>query len=133
MSLNGTIGAVTDALNRAGVAWAAGGSVLLREYGLAAEPNDLDILVALPDAAASHEALRRLGQWERGAAKAPFRTAHFTGIGSAGTMWRLWPASASSTKRVCSTFRSTAAPLQQSGVEAGYLSRCWRTGGCCTL
>jgi hypothetical protein len=76
--LNDTIAAVHRALQRRGVVWAVGGSVLLRERGLdVATPNDLDILVPFPEAEASHEALRELGEWERGEPKAPFCTRHF--------------------------------------------------------
>lgn len=49
---------IAGALNESGVMWCVGASVLLHQYGLAENPHDIDLLVALPDA---ERAAARLG------------------------------------------------------------------------
>jgi hypothetical protein len=68
---------VAAAFNEAGVRWAIGGSALLRRIGFPETPNDLDVMVALSDADAAHEALQKLGVWERGEPKPPFASRCF--------------------------------------------------------
>ncbi|HEU4965243.1 MAG TPA: hypothetical protein VFV52_15550 [Bacilli bacterium] len=69
--------AIAHALEKEKVVWALGGSLMLQQYGLVGSANDIDLLVAMPDAARSHAALALLGRGGPGGSKAPFCTKHF--------------------------------------------------------
>lgn len=68
---------LTTLLTKENVLWALGGSLMLRQYGLVETSNDIDLLVALPDAARTHDLLLTLGTGSQGAPKDPFCTRHF--------------------------------------------------------
>lgn len=56
-----TLAEVAGALNRDGVHWGVGGSVLLQHFGLENQPHDIDIVVAEQDAESAAQVLDRLG------------------------------------------------------------------------
>lgn len=60
-SLNNTLARLGRELNRANIFWAVGGSVMLQQYGLVKQPNDIDILVTSNDLAKACEVLDILG------------------------------------------------------------------------
>jgi hypothetical protein len=77
MKLLSALETIVKALNETPICWAVGGSFLLQQSGLPAEPNDLDLLVADKDAATSHKFLSQLGSFKQGQPVAPFCTRHF--------------------------------------------------------
>lgn len=60
-SLNNTLARLGRELNRANIFWAVGGSVMLQQYGLVEQPNDIDILVNSDDLTKASEILDTLG------------------------------------------------------------------------
>ena len=50
---------------------------MLMLHGIAKHANDLDLLVALPDAEKAHAVLQTIAPGERGTTKPPYHTAHF--------------------------------------------------------
>ncbi len=72
-----TLSLIGEKLNEAGIVWAVGGSVMLSHYGLAPDPNDIDILID-EDCAAQAAALMEVIGKERPPAKSrTFATRHF--------------------------------------------------------
>lgn len=53
---------IAGALNDSGVLWCVGASLLLHQYGLAENPHDIDLLVALPDAEKAAGLLGGMGE-----------------------------------------------------------------------
>ena len=72
-------------LNRTGVRWGLGGSAMLSFYGLADQPQDLDLMVAEEDADAAVQALNHLGVLAELAPKPPFCSRRFLRQKSAST------------------------------------------------
>lgn len=65
------------ALNELNVVWAVGGSLMLHQHGLAGNPRDIDILVALEDAEKAENALGALGETVVTPQSAAFATKRF--------------------------------------------------------
>lgn len=51
---------IAASFRKNGIVWAIGGSMLLQTHGMVQEADDLDLLIAWPDAEKSHELLLRL-------------------------------------------------------------------------
>lgn len=51
---------IAASFRKYGIVWAIGGSMLLQTHGMVQEADDLDLLIAWPDAEKSHELLLRL-------------------------------------------------------------------------
>ncbi len=75
--IDDTLEIVARELNREGVMWAVGASLLLRCHGLAASPRDIDIVVAERDAGKTAAILDRLGARTPGVPQGPYATARF--------------------------------------------------------
>ena len=56
------LGRIAGALNDSGVLWCVGASLLLYQVGLAENPHDIDLLVALPDAEKAADILGGMGE-----------------------------------------------------------------------
>ena len=56
------LGQIARALNDSGVLWCVGASLLLHQVGLAENPHDIDLLVALPDAEKATDILGGMGE-----------------------------------------------------------------------
>ena len=72
-----TLAAVAGALNREGIRWAVGASVLLQHFGLEKEPHDIDIMVAEQDADGVARVLDGLGARKPGSEHGPYVTCQF--------------------------------------------------------
>ena len=59
------------------IVWGLGGSLMLMQHGITQTANDIDLLVALPDAERAHELLADIAPGERGSTKPPYHTAAF--------------------------------------------------------
>ncbi|MGH4123291.1 MAG: hypothetical protein ACREV6_10240 [Clostridium sp.] len=57
-----TLGYIGEKLNEKGVVWAVGASILLHNYGLIENPNDIDILVDLKDIERVDKILKSVGE-----------------------------------------------------------------------
>ncbi|WP_286161270.1 nucleotidyltransferase family protein [Clostridium sp. KNHs214] len=57
-----TLVELSKALNKEGILWAVGASVVLNHYGLIDKPNDIDILVHIKDIEKVDMILKRLGR-----------------------------------------------------------------------
>ncbi|WP_281883739.1 hypothetical protein [Paenibacillus sp. YYML68] len=68
---------IAEQLSSHGLEVGLGGSSMLAAHGLAEQPRDLDLLVALPDADAAHELLQQLGRSERLEPKEPYCSRFF--------------------------------------------------------
>lgn len=69
----GVLNRIAATLNREGILWALGGSLVLNHYGLGASPNDIDLIVALEDVERADTLLQALGEkreWVRNSAYA---------------------------------------------------------------
>ncbi|UUZ91549.1 GNAT family N-acetyltransferase [Paenibacillus sp. P25] len=69
--------ATAGLLNRNQVEWALGGSSMLALYGLAEQPDDLDLLVNASNAPKAHALLSSLGEHRIMEPKSPFCTTYF--------------------------------------------------------
>ena len=57
-----TLSEIGEKLNKDGVLWGVGASILLNHYGLIDKPNDIDILVDLDDIEKSNIILKSIGE-----------------------------------------------------------------------
>lgn len=65
-----TLSHIGEKLNKEGIRWAVGGSVLLSQYGLIEAPHDIDIIIDIEDIARADALLESLGKkstWEKNA------------------------------------------------------------------
>lgn len=68
---------IAAVFNGEGILWAVGGSLLLNQYGLGSPANDIDLLVALPDAEKAGGLLKCLGTEKAGKPDETYGTLHF--------------------------------------------------------
>ena len=71
------IALIADEINKLGITWAVGASVMLYFHGLEDEPNDLDILVHESDAKQLDELLKNMGFRKDKEYKETFATKYF--------------------------------------------------------
>lgn len=62
--LENTLIKVSEALNKSGILWSIGASLLLNQYGLADKPSDIDILVSCHDVDKADNILSAMGKEE---------------------------------------------------------------------
>lgn len=72
-----TVAQIGERLNRAGVTWAVGASLLLNRHGLVDQPGDIDLLVALEDGEKAEDLLSQMGTKQAGGKSASYLTACF--------------------------------------------------------
>lgn len=68
---------LAERLNKSGILWGLGGSGMLHFYGLAAEPRDLDLMIAWEDADQAIEVLHPMGVLAELQPKPPFCSRRF--------------------------------------------------------
>jgi hypothetical protein len=57
-----TLSCIGEKLNAANIAWGVGGSILLSQVGLVANPNDIDLLVDIKDVEKLDQVLKTIGE-----------------------------------------------------------------------
>jgi hypothetical protein len=72
-----TLRQIAEQLNSQQLVWAVGGSIMLSHYGLAQEPNDIDLLVDLKDIAKADEILSSVGEKKNRVTVGQYSTKYF--------------------------------------------------------
>jgi len=72
-----TLAETAGALNRDGIRWGVGGSILLQHFGLEKEPHDIDIVVAEQDVEGAAQVLNRIGMRKTGSEQGSYVTLRF--------------------------------------------------------
>lgn len=72
-----TLSFIGDKLNKEGILWGVGASILLNHYELVDKPHDIDIIIDIKDIGKADEILKDLGEKKKREQVSGFSTEHF--------------------------------------------------------
>lgn len=72
-----TLSYIGEKLNNGNIRWAVGASILLNQYGLVEQPNDIDIFVDERDIEEADKLLKRLGEKKKWELNTTYATKYF--------------------------------------------------------